>query len=489
MNSKIISAIATIALLGWSSSAMAQESSVKMANGVEIRDAKVQKVGSNVSVTMDIDFSAIKLSSDNSINVTPALVGETDTLRLANMSVLGRNRYFYYLRNDISMTSSAEDRAWRKKDAPDTLHFSASVPYRSWMNGARLMINEIVLGCCNKTLEDTWAATPEEFKLPAVSQYVPAYVFRSPKAEVRKTRSLSATSYVDFPVSETVIYPDYRENRRELARIVATIDSVMQDKDVTISEITLCGFASPESPYSNNVRLAKGRTAAIKTYISKFNHVSASMISTDYVPENWMGLREWVLSHDVPNAEGIISIIDGQSLAPDPKEALLKKTYPKEYKYLLENCYPGLRKVDYTIMYEVRHFVTVEEIRAAYESDPGKLSKDEFYMLSGSLPQDDPMHDRILKDAVKYFPSDPATNLNAANVAMKEGRLREAGEHLDKAGDTMEAVYARGVYAALTGDYARAEEYLTRVQGQIPEAEDALAQVRTIVTLRSLWAD
>lgn len=500
MNSKIFSAIAVLfaasAVVSAQTSpndslqnapAQKKTNSVRMENGVDVRNARIERAQGGVKVSLDVDFRNVKVRSNRQVQVIPSLAGAEDTLMLARLSVVGRNRYFYYLRNKLEMKVSEYDQAWRKKDLPDTFHFSMTVPYEAWMNGARVMVNECVLGCCNKTLDDNWSDSLATFALPAVPKYAPVYVFRKPKAEVHKIRSLSATSYVDFPVSETVIYPNYRANKRELAKIVSTIDSVMQDKDVTISAITLCGFASPESPYENNVRLAKGRTAAIKQYVSKFNHVSPNIIEADYVPENWQGLREWVIAHNVPNAEGIIRIIDSKTLAPDPKEDYLKKTYPEEYAYLLKECYPGLRKVDYTIEYEVKHFVSVEEIMAAYKSDPGKLSKDEFFVLASSLSEEDPMHDAILKDAVTYYPTDPATNLNAANVAMKEGRMRDAGLCLEKAGDTFEAIYARGVYAALIGDYSRAVECLERVKAEIPEAQQALEQILTIQELQNFW--
>lgn len=501
MNSKIFSVVAVVLFAAsavvsaqntpkdasQSAPAHKKANSVRMENGVDVRNARIERAEGGVKVSLDVDFRNIKVRADRQVQVIPSLAGPQDTLMLARLSVLGRNRFFYYLRNNLEMKVSDQDQAWRKKDRPDTFHFSMIVPYAAWMNGARVMVNECVLGCCNKTLDDNWSDTLATFVLPTVPQYAPVYVFRKPKAEVHKIRSLSATSYVDFPVSETVIYPNYRSNKRELAKIVSTVDSVMQDKDVTISAITLCGFASPESPYENNVRLAKGRTAAIKQYVSKFNHVSPDIISADYVPENWQGLREWVIDHNVSNAEEIIKIIDSNTLGPDPKEDLLKKTYPQEYAYLLNECYPSLRKVDYTIEYEVKHFVSVEEIMAAYKSDPSKLSRDEFYVLASSLQEDDPMHDALLKDAVSHFPSDAATNLNAANVAMKEGRLRDAGYHLEKAGDTFEAIYARGTYAAMIGDYARAVECLERVKAEVPEAQQALDQIQTILELKNYW--
>lgn len=407
---------------------------------------------------------------------------------LAKLQVYGRNRYFYHLRNHLELSLSENDKAWTWKELPDTASFEVTVPYQAWMNGARLSVNECVLGCCNKTLSDTWAESGASFTMPVEPDFSPKFIYLKPKAEVHKERFIKAVAYVDFPVSQTTIYPEYRNNPVELAKITNTVDSLLHDKDIIkVERIFLKGYASPESPYDNNYRLAKGRTAAIKSYLANFSHLSMSLIDTDFEPENWQGLRDYVLASDLPTKEGILKIIDSHTIAPDPKEELLKKQYPEEYKYLHENCYPALRKVDYEINYLVKVFTDIEEIRAAFFSAPSKLSLDEFYYLSQSYPEDSEEFRNVILTAVRMFPKDQVANLNAANIAMAQGRLKDAGAHLDKAGDTFEATYARGIYSALTGDYARAEEFFERVKDEISQAGDALEQVKMIAMLKSLW--
>ena len=78
---------------------------------------------------------------------------------------------------------------------------------------------------------------------------------------------MAGRAFLDFPVNETTIYPNYRQNPDELKRIRRTIDSALFDKTIQVQRIYLHGYASPESPFSNNTRLAKGRTAALKEYM------------------------------------------------------------------------------------------------------------------------------------------------------------------------------------------------------------------------------
>ena len=51
----------------------------------------------------------------------------------------------------------------------------------------------------------------------------------------------------------------------------------------------------------------------------------------------------------------IIALIDGD-LEPDAREWKIKNTYPEEYRFLLQNCYPALRHTDYRIAYTIRSY-------------------------------------------------------------------------------------------------------------------------------------
>ena len=62
------------------------------------------------------------------------------------------------------------------------------------------------------------------------------------------------------------------------------------------------------------------------------------------------------------------------------------------------------------------------------------------------------------------FPDDAVANLNAANIAMKNGELSRAERHLAKAGESKEAVYSRGVLAYIKGDMDAAKRLLSQAE-------------------------
>ena len=62
------------------------------------------------------------------------------------------------------------------------------------------------------------------------------------------------------------------------------------------------------------------------------------------------------------------------------------------------------------------------------------------------------------------FPNDEISNLNAAHAAIRRDDFETAHRYLDKAGDSAEAVYARGALAIRKKDYNTARRYLSKAK-------------------------
>ena len=442
---------------------------------VTIKDFSFKRNGDYMYLDMNIDLSSLDVHNNRATLLSPFIVNGDQAVDLHSIGIYGRRRYFTYVRNDWSTLGKEGDMIIKEKECPDVIKYKASIPYEEWLNGAMVVIGNRTYGCCNKILDERFA------ELGSYHHYIykPQFVFVRPTAEAVKTRSLAGSAFVDFVVSQTVIRPEYRNNQVELAKIIGTIDSVRKDKDITITAVSIKGFASPESPYSNNTRLAKGRTEALKKYVSNLYKFPAGFISTSYEPENWEGLRKFVEASNLEHRDEIIALIDGPR-EPDNKEWKLKSTYPEEYRYLLATCYPALRRSDYRIEYVVRSFSDPIEIRRLVKERPQKLSLEEFYVAAQGLDTDSEEFAEIFDVAVRMYPEDETANLNAANSAMAQGNLKGAEKFLEKAGKSDQAIYARGVLAALGGDYDAAEDYFAMVKGRIDEAADALVQIEKV---------
>ncbi len=296
-----------------------------------------------------------------------------------------------------------------------------------------------------------------------------------PDPEDTKLRRIQGHAFLDFPVNETVIYPDYRNNPNELAKIQRSIDSAMFDKSVTITSITLHGYASPESPYSNNTRLAKGRTESMKNYLMRKYHFDSQIFLTEYTPEDWDNLKGFLVNTDgrrvkgdfwyespnfieMPEVPGYVLNnrdellhICNQEMDPDAKNEMLKKVGNGEpYRWLLQYVYPGLRHTDYIIEYRIKAFA-VEKGRKLIYAHPEALSLEEMYNVATSYDELSEEWLDALLIAAKQYPDDANANLNAACACVMTKRLTDAKRFLKKAGNTSEARYVSNVVKAMEG--------------------------------------
>lgn len=422
--------------------------------GVSIENFNMNREGKYLTVEMNLDLNKLNVDANRAVLLTPRLVNGTDSLDLPSVGIYGRRRYYYYVRNGIGSISGENETVYRVSDKPDNVAYNNLAEYEAWMDGATLKFHRSDWGCCREILAEYEGIVGRHREA-----FFPELVFVQPKVEIMKSRSLSGSAYIDFPVDQTVIYPDYRRNTVELGKIQATIDSVRNDKDVTITSVWLKGFASPESPYKHNTELAIGRTAALKKHIGQLYHFADSIIRTDYEPEDWAGLRRYVEQSNINHRTEILTMIDSD-MEPDAKETKIKRTYPEEYRFMLQNFYPALRHTDYRIDYNIRKFSEAEEIKRIMAEQPQKLSLNEFYLVAGKYEPGTVEFTDVFETAVRIFPNDTIANLNAANAAIRRDDYVRAEQYLEKAGDIPEAVYARAALAIRKEDYETARRYL-----------------------------
>ncbi|MDE5568655.1 MAG: DUF3868 domain-containing protein [Muribaculaceae bacterium] len=448
-------------------------------DALQMRDIDVVHTDDNFFVKMTLDLTPYKkMESNREVILTPMIVAGADTLALPSLMVAGRARYYLWLRQNEKKYPA--DALYRASSA-GTVEYSADVKFEPWMEYSSLIIDARSRGCCGtpQGLAEV-PVTDIDLRPHDAPAIVPQFVFLVPEAELVKKRELRGSAYIDFPVNRTELYPDYRRNPQELAKIRATIDSVRLDKDVQFKAMTFKGYASPEGPYDNNVRLAKGRTETLKKYVMNLYNFPASIISTSYEPEDWEGLRRFVETSGLENREAILAIIDSD-LAPDPKNWAIKSRYPEQYAFLLREVYPGLRHSDYTVEYIVRNYTDIDEIKEVLFTAPQKLSLNEMFAASSALEPGTPEYEEAFRIAVRMYPNSPEANLNAAVVEMQSGNLDAAAKYIDKVGDSAQALYARGIYAALMRDYEAARPLLQQaVDAGIMQASDALEQLDAV---------
>lgn len=457
---------------------------------IPVNELNVARSKHKLMLSMDLDVSAFHLGKDRQLMIIPVVhnADSTEAYEFSPVYVAGHNLYFKHLRdNDIANPTSLY-----KQGKIAELHYTGEVPDAAWIDDSRLSVYYRIGGCCDETVEEG-VDLLAPLRKPVAPVFEPLFDYIVPVADTVKTRELKKTAYIDFPVDQTIIYPEYRRNTVELAKIQATIDSVRDDRDVTITAVGLKGFASPESPYAHNTDLAIGRTAALKKYIQQLYRFPEGVITTDYEPEDWAGLRRFVEQSNIDHRDEILALIDSD-MAPDPKEAKIKATYPAEYRFMLQNWYPALRHTDYKIDYNIRQYTTLEEILRVLATAPSKLSLSEFYRAAQSMTPGSPEYNDVFETAVRMYPADPVANLNAANAAMGRGDLQQARLYLDRiTGDNADdpsVIYARGILEALSKNYDAAKElFQTAARLKVADAPAALENVERILKFQAEQAN
>lgn len=229
------------------------------------------------------------------------------------------------------------------------------------------------------------------------------------------------------------------------------------------------------------MRLAKGRTEAVREYVSRLYDFPASVYVTASVPEDWAGLRENIEKSQYAMKDQMLSFIDSD-YPIEKRNDRFRELFPSEYAVLLRDVYPWLRHTDYLIKYTIRSYTDIDEIREVLRTRPQNLSLEEIYLLANSYPEGSEEYCEVFETAARLFPSDELANINAANIAIARGDMPLAESHLLRAGDSGAADYARAMYHAKLHEYDRALEFLARSSD--PKAPEAIRKITEIKSFR-----
>lgn len=458
---------------------LSETETVETPSLLRVETIDISHVDSTLNISFSLNPKRVSPGRDRQVVFTPVVRSNdpavTDSIVLQSLTLAGRNRYYSHLRNGDIADGELIYRAGEKGD----ISYSRSLPWESWMENAYIYMREETQDCCKpvKPLCDTPVASIGTMVTTPVKTTNNAGYLALTNDETIEME-LQGSAFIDFIVNRTEIEPKYRKNPRELKKIIESIDKVKEDPDATITRLTIKGYASPEGSYSNNVRLAVGRTEALKEYVRKMYSFNSDIMSTDYEPEDWDGLRRWLDTCDLPHREEIIAIVNSD-LEPDPKDNAIKRQFPKEYKLILDSVYPALRHSDYTVRYKIRTYVDIEELKRVYRDNPERLRPVDFYRIAETFPRGSREFDEVLLRASEIHPNDEEAAINAANILMRRGDLQEASRKISRGGERGEAYFTRGLLAALNDDEERAERFFEKAkQLGVAEAIPQLQRLR-----------
>lgn len=423
---------------------------------------QVERTKDKTLVTMDFVLDTLNVPSNRYRAFTPVIKSKdgSQQQRLKTLIVSGRRQNIVFQRDGIDPLYAANCVNIRRMNGqPQQYAYSDIVQTEPWFRNADIYMESDLCGCGDQLKNEQKLLAsllpPDPYDLIALTDVVPAVQ--------KKERNLHGSAFVTFVVNKWEMKPDYMDNRRELRKITDTLSVMAEDPNVSVREIRIHGYASPESPYAHNKMLATNRAQSLTNWLKQQYNLPANVFApAEATPENWEGLRKAVAEADatvLPHKQEILSIIDDGSLAPDPKEQRIKTRYGEEYRYLLREVYPTLRRSDYDISFSFSDF-TLEQAKEIYKTRPYQLSVRELWDVAQTMKPGSDEYNKVLQTAVNVYPDDPVANLNLANVAIRQKDLLKAETLLRKAGDSAEALQTRAVLAILQEKYDQANKLL-----------------------------
>ena len=432
---------------------------------------QVSSTDNRTMLSLDFILDELRVPSNRYRAFTPVIVNkndETQRQRLKTLIVSGRTQDIVFERDGIDpLYADNYVKVRRYNDTPQTFNYTDAVERQPWHRNADIIVECDLCGCGDQMkLEQAHLYTLKEidpYELIALADVVPA--------PSKKERNLHGSAYITFVVNKWEMKPDYMNNRQEIRKITDTLDVMVKDPNVSVREIKIHGFASPESPYDHNMMLATNRAQSLTDYVKRLYNLPASAFAkAEATAENWEGLRAAVVEMSeatLPHKQQIMTTIDKVlgdinnqvTDQADRDELSIRSKYPEEYRYLLQNVYPGLRRSDYDISFNFSDF-TLEQAKEIYKTKPYQLSLREMWDVAQTMKPYSPEYNKVMQTAVNFYPDAPEALVNLANVAIHQKDLLKAESLLERAGDSAEAQNAHAVIAIIQKRYADAEQLL-----------------------------
>lgn len=447
---------------------------------VSVTCNEVKQKGNQLVIDAVITVNGDDFSRREQITLTPMLTSSAQQMGLPTVMLNGKVTQKVYNREvALNNLDIAEPYVVVPvKKGANVIDYKLSVPFESWMKGSQLVLIPDLCGCGKNNVGDPLFMGNVQTRPDKPYEVIPTLVYILPEVELVKQRAEIGSAFLDFPVAKWNILPDFRNNASELSKIDNTIETVVNDENITLNGLILTGYASPEGSYAFNKLLAENRVKALQGYIQKKHDFKADLFKISSVAEDWDGFRAAVQNDQaVPARQQVLDIINNADEV-DVKERKLKELDGGvAYRYVLDKIFPSLRRSVYQVDYTVREF-NVEEACEIIKVNPKQLSLNEMFAVANTYEVGSSEYNEVFEIAVQRFPEDPVANLNAANIALATKDLTAAAAYLEKAGNSPEALNARGVLAMLQGNYDLAYKLLQ--QAQSAGVKDAAANLQEL---------
>ena len=432
---------------------------------VRVDQPQVSRSGNDVNINFNIDANNTAIGSQEMLIITPVLKSSSNVViqTFSPYVITGskRNRALNRVMDFGKYKFSAEPHlVVNQKDMKNkSIPVMLSVPYQESLHSASLVLMEEIKGCACKDIGNhQYTILSPVLPAPFVPNYELSYI--TPAAEEVKQRSETHSAHLNFVVNKYELLRNFKDNQRVLNEVDEIVNEVRNDANLTVTNFTITGYASPEGNPRSNMTLSENRAKSFVAYLREHYNISPNTITTDWKGEDWEGLRKAVEASNVRDKEEILNILDNESDVTARKNKIHRLSGGETYRILLRDYYPPLRRNEYTISYVARKF-SIEEAKELIKTKPQHLSQNEMFLVANTYPKDSKEFKEVFDIAARIYPNDPVNQTNTAALEIETGNIDGSIARLQKI-NTPEAWNNLGIAYANKKDYKKAEEYFNK---------------------------
>lgn len=161
-------------------------------------------------------------------------------------------------------------------------------------------------------------------------------------------------------MGSSVLRENYMDNRTQLATMIEALNRLKGDSNVLIRRIVIDGYCSVEGTATTNDRLAKNRAEGVATYLRHRRPDIAGLITSVGHGEDWEGLLRLAEEDGMEHLEDVRDIILNTDVYHGREGKLMRLAGGAPYRYMAREFFPKLRRIEFTIEYNVRN---TEEVK------------------------------------------------------------------------------------------------------------------------------
>lgn len=465
------------------------------AEGVRITPKSFSVKNDSLHIYLEMDLNSVHANSLTAVLFTPELKatrGNQSWVPLPPVIITGGKRYRYERRERALAAGNKRPETPflvlldNKRTGSKTVAYRVSVPYAAWMQQATLLLRQEIKNCCDLQLlgVDTLAkritltgettqiaaaapvaapslhAEPQKGKPAIIATGIPAaprptqgqalfpvkdsdthaskvdfasmLTYLRPESNPAGKRHIeNAVLYIDYPLGKDEVYPDYKNNRKEIDKTDAILYPLLSDGFSELERIRIRGYASPDGPYGENDKLSANRSHLFADYVKRAYNIPSRLFEVSSVAEDWDGLEELLAQAKPAYHSAVLDIIRRYGIFGGREKHLMDLQGGAPYKDMLRRFFPRLRRIEIVVEYRIRKFNEGETAGLIY-THPDLMSLEEMYGVARYYRPGTDQYREVYEIAAFHFPSEVVANVNAASAVMLTGDLISAWEYLHK---------------------------------------------------------